>query len=330
MKRNALKRVLASTLCALMVVGLSACGTSSSKKTEQNTNQQTQEQASIQPGVPTNKIHASIKDITVKPLHFYGINVDEMDNGSGFVIEAHAVNQENASVNIYPKVVATVNDKDDYGDDRTRSIILTCGSVTTPYGSNHYGNPDKYEEYLPSIGLAPKEEKNVRYYIHGSARGYDMQSKSHTYLSGGDTYFDANTATITDIKLVDVAAEKTKNIEYIANKDWGKQVNVKAVDLSIPGLPILGKILTGSFENNTDKRWQDATIVMDVMVDNQGFTAPVRASTTKIGIGKTFFFRKPDAGEYRASELFIEYNNNNHQIDVYPAVMYYTPESTSD
>lgn len=319
-------------ICMILTVILAGCGTSSSKKPEQNTNQQTQEQSSIQPSVPTNenKIHASIEDITVKPLHFYGINVDEMDNGSGFVIEAHAINQENASVNIYPKVVATVNDKDDYGDDRTRSIMLTCGSATTPYGFNKCGNPDKYEEYLPSIGLAPKEEKNVRYYIHGSARGYDMQSKSHTYLSGGDTYFDANTATITDIKLVDVAAEKTKNIEYIANKDWGKQVNVEAVDLSIPGLPILGKILTGSFDNNTDKRWQDATIVMDVMVDNQGFTAPVRASTTKIGIGKTFFFRQPDAGEYRASELFIEYNNDKHQIDVSPAVMYYTPESTSD
>lgn len=262
-----------------------------------------------------------VDNLSVKPLTIYGDNNNiDYASSEGFVIEATIKNNSNNSMDVQPVVEATVEYEDDYGDKQTVHLQIYISSEYTNTDGFHCPYSKEYcsSEGLLPVGVAPKEEKTVRYYFEGKniIYGYDVDNNNEE--------LQIRNGVIKDVKLIDINYDNADCV-YVPASEWKNAVEIKQEDESFVLVHEIREYLAGEIVNDTNCRWKIAQLQMDVQIDGQGYYEIIGADKNYIGIGKSFTFDNTTFVEPLKS-TFLKYSEDGHKIEFIPALMYYVPE----
>lgn len=274
----------------------------------------------------------TIENVTLAPIQVYSTNVGSIEPDQGYVIEATITNNNDTSCDVSPSFSVLITDTDNYGDARTRRMMLTNDSeITSPYHINlaHYWE----SSYLVSVGVAPKEKKTVRYYLGTSSisiSAIEMNENGKINTSKDvETFYRLDTISMSDVKLLSYQVAKADYV-YVPVEQWGQNLGLEEVDFSMPGLSMFGNILTGSITNSTQDRWESVNVQFDLSVNGQTMNSAAIAKNYQefhyVDIGDVLQL-SDGTGQYSISQSVASYEKQQgYQVKVMPAILAYTPD----
>ncbi len=330
MKKTVKKQLAAGILAGIMALSFTACG---SKQEPQPEPPASQSEASDQTSAPEEQTlsdQVSMSEVSISAIDIYSRSLSDYEPEKGYVIQGTVTNNSDVSCDVYPAFSVSLTDEDEYGKARTRTMLLMdSDAVFTPYGPQK-GSPDN--KFLRPVGLAPKETKEVRYYISTNASSLlaaELQGDEKSGSIGGmEQYYDVNPYTLADVKLLQLHAEEAEKV-YLPVAEWGKNVTLKAVDLSMPGLSVFANIPEGTVTNTTKDRWERVNLYFDLSVNGQTMNVPAirKAERTfdHVDLGDSFDIRD-NTGEYVGTESIASAQTKDFQVAITPGLLAYTPD----
>lgn len=337
-KNSIMRKLFSITMCAILVLSLSACGSKEENVSNKDENTANSAASSEKDNQDIKKNVVKVDDLSVNPITIVGSDHSaKFGKLEGTVIEATIKNKSNDSVDVSLVVEATVEYIDDYEDKQTVNMLMYNPSKSfgnnatsfyspyTRYNVHEANNSDIPVDGLIPVGLAPKEEKTVRYYFgENYFYGYDLDNDNEP--------MEIKDGTITKIKLKDVNCS-VPDCEYVAVDEWEDCVElVKEKTHNNEYDSSMLAYLSGAIKNNTEERWKKATVQTDAEVDDQEYYEVIESTGSTIGIDHDFSLIFDRALRYPETSdcgfcSYIEYDSNDEQkIEVTPALMYYIPE----
>lgn len=189
-KNSIMRKLFSITMCAILVLSLSACGSKEENVSNKDENTANSAISSEKDNQDIKKNVVKVDDLSVNPITIVGSDHSaKFGKLEGTVIEATIKNKSNDSVDVSLVVEATVEYIDDYEDKQTVNMLMYNPSKSfgnnatsfyspyTRYNVHEANNSDIPVDGLIPVGLAPKEEKTVRYYFgENYFYGYDLDN----------------------------------------------------------------------------------------------------------------------------------------------------------
>ena len=334
------KSVAALAATCLLAVSLTGCGdtgnsqqeTPQSKPAQQEApqsepaqqEQEAKSQASETEDKDTLESNISVTNVSMSEVKVYSTSVDDYDPERGYLIQATVTNDNDTSCDITPYFAVDITGTDDYGAEQTQRVVIYGSAVFTPYGL-------KSAQKMQSVGLAPHETKNVRYYVYldgstpllASPLTDETDDENEYYATGPfDSIYSDKITSLSNIELVSFNAEESDMV-YVSASEWGQSVTLnKEYDdgSSWGGYSTYNSVISGSVTNSTQDRWLSATAQFDVNLSGQALNSN--------GIWRTYAtLDHVDIGaSAELSEKSIITTQNDYDVTLTPALLAYEPD----
>ena len=240
-------------------------------KTNKNDSDKSSKSSTDSNSAKTGKLESKVKmtNIQMESIEVWSASLDNYEPESGYVISATVKNGNDVSCDITPSFFVTIGYENEYGDPKSERIrLFETSPIYTPYGMESMTSTNL------SVGLAPGETKEVRFYINlanGPIVGNPYDLDADIRSARDDKHYDVTS--LSDIELESVRVEKSDYV-YLPTSEWDGGVSVEKVDRSQPGLTSFAHEITGSISNQTSDRWKQAFVQYDVAVNGQTMNAP--------------------------------------------------------